>query len=179
MEIQKRMDELVVILNEANYQYYVLDDPKMLDFEYDHLLRELEDLERDYPDEVRQINAVPHDEIFGLYRQAAAVICSSRDDPLPTFMSETMMVSGVCICSENTGTAGVIRHGENGFLYGKDDPRKLAQCIRLVVENDNLEGIKLQSRRTFEQYFTMEIFKKNLMECVEDCISNTAQGERL
>ena len=49
MEIQKRMDELVVILNEANYQYYVLDDPKMLDFEYDHLLRELEDLERDYP----------------------------------------------------------------------------------------------------------------------------------
>ena len=46
MEIQKRMDELVAILNEANYQYYVLDDPKMLDFEYDHMLRELEELEK-------------------------------------------------------------------------------------------------------------------------------------
>ncbi len=49
MEIQKTMDELVARLNEANYQYYVLDDPKMLDFEYDHLLRELEDLERENP----------------------------------------------------------------------------------------------------------------------------------
>ncbi len=49
MEIQKRMDELVELLNEANYRYYVLDNPQMPDFEYDHLLRELEDLERDYP----------------------------------------------------------------------------------------------------------------------------------
>jgi len=49
MEIQKKMDELVDLLNDANYRYYVLDDPKMPDFEYDHLLRELEDLERDYP----------------------------------------------------------------------------------------------------------------------------------
>ena len=49
MNIQKRMDELVEILNDANYRYYVLDDPKMLDFEYDRLLRELEDLEKEYP----------------------------------------------------------------------------------------------------------------------------------
>jgi len=49
MDIRKRMDELVQLLNDANYRYYVLDDPKMLDFEYDHLLRELGDLERDYP----------------------------------------------------------------------------------------------------------------------------------
>ncbi len=54
MDIQKRMNELVELLNKANYQYYVLDDPKMLDFEYDHLLRELEDLERDYPQLVRE-----------------------------------------------------------------------------------------------------------------------------
>ncbi|MBE6943522.1 MAG: NAD-dependent DNA ligase LigA [Ruminococcaceae bacterium] len=54
MEIQKRMDELVAILNEANYQYYVLDDPKMLDFEYDHMLRELEELEKAHPQLARE-----------------------------------------------------------------------------------------------------------------------------
>ena len=32
------------ILKEANYRYYVLDDPTMPDFEYDRLLRELEEL---------------------------------------------------------------------------------------------------------------------------------------
>lgn len=49
MEIKERMDALIQVLNDANYRYYVLDDPQMLDFEYDHMLRELEDLEKAYP----------------------------------------------------------------------------------------------------------------------------------
>ncbi len=49
MDAKQRIDALTQQLNEANYQYYVLDDPKMLDFEYDHLLRELEELEEKYP----------------------------------------------------------------------------------------------------------------------------------
>ena len=50
MDPKKRMDDLCAILNDANYRYYVLDDPQMPDFEYDRLLRELEDLEKAYPD---------------------------------------------------------------------------------------------------------------------------------
>ena len=50
MEIKNRMEELTKILDEANYRYYVMDDPVMLDFEYDHLLRELEDLEKAHPE---------------------------------------------------------------------------------------------------------------------------------
>ena len=49
MEAKERIDDLCETLTEANYKYYVLDNPTMLDFEYDHLLRELEDLEKEYP----------------------------------------------------------------------------------------------------------------------------------
>ncbi len=49
MDTQKRIQELTDILSDANYRYYVLDDPKMQDFEYDRLLRELEDLEKENP----------------------------------------------------------------------------------------------------------------------------------
>ena len=49
MEAKERIQELTMLLKEANYRYYVLDDPRMPDFEYDHLLRELEDLEKEYP----------------------------------------------------------------------------------------------------------------------------------
>ena len=49
MEPKKRIEELSEILTEANYRYYVLDDPTMQDFEYDRLLRELEVLEAEYP----------------------------------------------------------------------------------------------------------------------------------
>ncbi len=47
--MKDRIIELTRILNQANYKYYVLDDPDMPDFEYDRLLRELENLEAEYP----------------------------------------------------------------------------------------------------------------------------------
>ena len=48
--MKKRINELTEQLNEANHRYYVLDDPTMPDFEYDRLLRELENLEAEYPE---------------------------------------------------------------------------------------------------------------------------------
>lgn len=50
MDARERVTELTKLLTEANYRYYVLDDPTMPDFEYDHLLRELEDLEKANPE---------------------------------------------------------------------------------------------------------------------------------
>ena len=50
MDPKERVAELTRILSDANYRYYVLDDPQMPDFEYDRLLRELEDLEKAYPE---------------------------------------------------------------------------------------------------------------------------------
>lgn len=45
-----RVEELKQILNEANRDYYVLDAPKISDFEYDRLMRELIELEEAYPE---------------------------------------------------------------------------------------------------------------------------------
>ena len=50
MDPKHRIEELTALLTEANYRYYVLDDPRMPDFEYDHLLRELEELEEAHPE---------------------------------------------------------------------------------------------------------------------------------
>ena len=50
MNPKERIEELIHILTEANYRYYVLDDPTLPDFEYDRLLRELEDLESANPE---------------------------------------------------------------------------------------------------------------------------------
>ena len=50
MDPKERIKELTAQLTEANYRYYVLDDPTMPDFEYDRLLRELEELEEAHPE---------------------------------------------------------------------------------------------------------------------------------
>lgn len=54
MNNKERIQELSSILTEANYRYYVLDDPSMPDFEYDRLLRELEILEQQNPEFARE-----------------------------------------------------------------------------------------------------------------------------
>ncbi|MFC6635319.1 NAD-dependent DNA ligase LigA [Microbulbifer taiwanensis] len=48
-EKRHRAEELHEILQRANYQYYVLDNPELPDAEYDRRLRELQDLEEEYP----------------------------------------------------------------------------------------------------------------------------------
>ncbi len=45
------MRELEQYLEQCNYQYYVENNPTISDFEFDALLRELQDLEAKYPDE--------------------------------------------------------------------------------------------------------------------------------
>jgi DNA ligase (NAD+) len=47
--VAARAAELRERIERANYEYYVLDAPVLPDAEYDHLFRELQDLERQYP----------------------------------------------------------------------------------------------------------------------------------
>ncbi|PXX91723.1 DNA ligase [Marinobacter vulgaris] len=49
-DVISRARELRDILADYNYQYYVLDDPKVPDAEYDRLFRELQELEAKHPD---------------------------------------------------------------------------------------------------------------------------------
>ena len=50
MDYKSEMKSLRDTLNEAGYRYYVLDDPAMQDYEYDRLLRRLEELEAEHPE---------------------------------------------------------------------------------------------------------------------------------
>ena len=52
--MKERVDELVSIINEANYNYHVLDNPTITDQEYDSLFRELQIIEEKFPELVRE-----------------------------------------------------------------------------------------------------------------------------
>ena len=49
-EIKERMDELVKELNQHNYNYYVLAQPVITDYEFDKKLEELAELEKQHPE---------------------------------------------------------------------------------------------------------------------------------
>lgn len=50
MNIQNKIQSLRDVLNQHNHNYYVLDKPTISDFEFDQLLKELQDLENQHPE---------------------------------------------------------------------------------------------------------------------------------
>ena len=50
MDIQEEIQALRRELEQANYEYYVQDNPSMSDYDYDHKLRRLEELEGEHPE---------------------------------------------------------------------------------------------------------------------------------
>jgi len=50
MDIQTKIQSLRDELNQHNHNYYVLDKPTISDFEFDHLLKQLQELETDHPE---------------------------------------------------------------------------------------------------------------------------------
>ena len=55
-KIKKRIESLISEINNHNHAYYVLDDPKLSDKEYDSLFRELEELEKEHPSLVTDLS---------------------------------------------------------------------------------------------------------------------------
>ncbi|MHB8454420.1 MAG: NAD-dependent DNA ligase LigA [Acidiferrobacterales bacterium] len=72
-KISRRIESLRQQINEHNHRYYVLDSPLVSDAEYDRLLRDLQELERQYPGLVtpdsptQRVGATPNRE-FGEVR---------------------------------------------------------------------------------------------------------------
>ena len=85
----KRIRELKRLLVGYAYEYYVLDEPSVLDSVYDSLLAELKALEADYPDLVtldsptQRISAVPLKEFSQIRHETAMLSLNdifSRDE---------------------------------------------------------------------------------------------------
>lgn len=51
---KNRIEELVALLNRASYEYHTLDKPTITDQEYDKYLKELVELEEEYPELIRE-----------------------------------------------------------------------------------------------------------------------------
>ncbi|MBQ6498035.1 MAG: NAD-dependent DNA ligase LigA [Bacilli bacterium] len=58
--MKERMNELIEIINQADYEYHTLDNPSITDQEYDKYLRELFEIEEAHPDWIREDSPTQH-----------------------------------------------------------------------------------------------------------------------
>ena len=109
------------------------------------------------------------DEMQVLYEKIDVVVCPSREDPLPVVLTEGMMNKKLCIMSDNTGTASLIKHKQNGLICKTGDVESLAEQIRWVIYNtEKLEAFAERGRRLYESVFSIDVFEKRILSIINE-----------
>ena len=144
----------------------------------ERVFEKVKQAEEAYPDTVEYVPNIPREELFGYYRDMYCVICASRDDPMPTFVTEAMMIGKPAICSENTGTASLLDDGVNGFLYFNDDPRQLAGCIRkmLALSTEQWQAFGFAARNCYDAYFNLARFEELFLQAIGESEEDSASS---
>ena len=105
--------------------------------------------------------------------QCTCLVCASRDDPMPTFVTEGLIFGKPSIVSEHTGTAGVITEGVDGFTYPDDDPQKLAALLEWAIFHpEKLAAMKAACRKLYETHYSKQSFEQTLTAAVKDLTTN-------
>ena len=129
----------------------------------------VDSLVRDYPQTVFYRKRLERPEVKSLMEQCNCVVCASRDDPMPTFVTEGLIFGKPSIVSEHTGTAGLVTEGVDGFLYKDDDPQQLADKLAWAIEHpEALAAMHEDCRRLYEQKFSNESYVATLTRLVKE-----------
>lgn len=124
--MKDRIDELIKILEDANYAYYVLDNPKITDQEYDKYLRELINLEEKYPEyksptsPTSRVGGVAIDK-FGKIRHEKPMLSLPNvfnDEEVENFVNtiEKMGLKPTYVCEQKFDGLGLSLVYKNGVL---------------------------------------------------------------
>ena len=177
MEPKERIEELTAILTEANYRYYVLDDPKLADFEYDRLLRELEDLEKAHPELARADSPTQHvgGEALSQFEKVAhpVPLMSLQDvfsmEELDAFLEKTMAegkdlrfsvepkIDGLSVALEYVNGEFVRGATRGDGNVGEDVTRNLKTIRSIPLQLDNapprliVRGEVFMPKKSFEK----------------------------
>lgn len=128
-----------------------------------HVARAVEEAVRDYPDSVLYIPQLAHEEVMALYQKADCLVCPSKDDPMPTTVTEAMSLSKLVICSENAGNAELLEKTGGAIIFRNNDPAELAECLaRVIWDEEDADEIAARARQTYRDNFSKEVFGQRM-----------------
>ncbi len=128
-EARRRAEELRDQINYHNYRYYVLDDPVITDEEYDALMRELQEIERKFPELVtpdsptQRVGAPPAEAFVPVQHRARMMSLDNvfDEEELRAFIRRVENAVGKTdyVCELKIDGAGIALTYENGvFVRG-------------------------------------------------------------
>lgn len=116
-------------------------------------------------DNVKVLGELPRHEMNLAYKEIDVVVCPSLEETMSITLTEGMMHGKICITTDKTGMADYIVHGRNGLICEAGNVESLYSCMKWVLDNtDKLNGMRLEARKTYEKYFTLDQFADRLEE---------------
>lgn len=118
---------------------------------------------------IRLWGVLTRKEIYQVLSDVDVVVCASREDPLPIVVTEGMMLGKLCIITDKTGNVDYIQNGVNGFVVPANDVQILKEKMEWAIDNhDRIPEIGIHARETYENYFSMDVFGKNLEKILNE-----------
>jgi len=184
-EAEKRANKLRKEINKHNYKYYVENNPEITDYEFDQLLKQLEDIEREFPSLItpdsptQRVGGQPIDEFKTVTHQTPMLSLANTYNPdeLRDFDTRVKKIVGPVsyVVEPKIDGAGVSLIYENGiFMQGAtrgdgkqgDDITqnlKTINSIPLKLHGKDLQDIEVRG----EVFMSISGFKQYNLEQID------------
>lgn len=117
---------------------------------------------------VNIIYGMPKSQMMSFYNNIDVVVCCSMEETMCMTIIEGMMNRKATITTSTTGIASFMEDGINGLICQPDDIDELSMSMhRLICDEAYRLRLAENGRRLYEEYFTMEAFKKRLAEEIQ------------
>ncbi len=114
------------------------------------------------------IPPLPKRELNDLYEQIDVVVVPSYLETTSAVMVEAMMHRKIGICSDMCGISYYMRNRIDGFIFPNQNSEELSAIISYIVLNfDSCKRIGINGRHIYEDYFSHEIFAREMKNIVE------------
>lgn len=124
------------------------------------------------------LGQVDQDKLIELYQNASLFIFPSYHEGLPTVLLEAMSCGLPVIATDVRGNKDLISNGENGILVPPRNPKKMAEIILKLIDDEKLiEQLGKNARKTIMEKYTWNDVSNNFLKCYESLVG--ADNENL
>jgi len=118
------------------------------------------------------LDPIPYEDLMDLYDTCDCIVVPSIDDPMPVVLAEGMMLSKIVLSSNMTGTAQYIKDGINGYVFDCNNPEELSAKLEFIIKHrDQLECVKQEGRKVYEELFSLNAFQEKLLSEVKKSLN--------
>jgi glycosyltransferase involved in cell wall biosynthesis len=118
--------------------------------------------------EIKILGAMDRKRLREVFTNIDVILCPSLEETMSITVVEGMMNMKVCVATDKTGISEYITDGVNGFVCEAGNAEALARVIERILHNkDNMEFIKENARKTYEEHFAMGQFADRLNKEIE------------